>query len=129
MNKIYILIVAILLLTACGNQQTPISEVVGNSPPTVATVGSPTTPTSESATASVESATSTVEITVPLVGEEFVGNVDSITAGSWTIGSHVFIITSGTEIKDSIQVNDQVKVHFVTNADGTYTATELELNN
>ncbi len=53
--------------------------------------------------------------------------MEAISADSWQVSGQVFAFTAQTEIKDNIVVGDPVKVHFVTNPDGTMTATEIEL--
>jgi hypothetical protein len=58
---------------------------------------------------------------------EFSGHVEEITADSWTVDGQVFMVNPHTEIKDNILRSDMVKVHYVINADGTFTATEIEL--
>jgi hypothetical protein len=60
-------------------------------------------------------------------GDEFTGIVEAIGADSWQVSGQVFAFTDQTEIKDNIVVGDPVKVHFLTNSDGTMTATEIEL--
>jgi hypothetical protein len=60
-------------------------------------------------------------------GDEFTGIVEAISADSWQVSGQVFAFTAQTEVKDNIVVGDPVKVHFVTNPDGTMTATEIEL--
>ena len=57
---------------------------------------------------------------------EFIGLVEAITADSWQVGGQTLGVTSQTEFKDNILLGDRVKVHFVLNADGTMTATEIE---
>jgi hypothetical protein len=60
-------------------------------------------------------------------GEEFTGVVEAINADSWVVSGQTFAFTAQTEVKNNILVGDLVKVHFVTNQDGTMTATEIEL--
>jgi hypothetical protein len=59
-------------------------------------------------------------------GNEAFGPVDSITADTVVIGGQTFAITNGSEFKDQIQAGNFVKVHFVLNADGTYSIVEIE---
>ena len=61
-------------------------------------------------------------------GDEFTGTVEAISADSWQVSGQTFTFTAQTEVKDNIVVGDLVKVHFVTNPDGTKTATEIELS-
>lgn len=58
--------------------------------------------------------------------DEFTGVVEAINPDSWLVSGQTFAFTAQTEIKDNIVVGDLVKVHFVTNPDGTMTATEIE---
>ena len=59
-------------------------------------------------------------------GSEAFGPVDSITADTVVVGGQVFALTNGSEFKDLVQAGDFVKVHFVLNADGTYSIVEIE---
>jgi len=59
--------------------------------------------------------------------KEFSGVVETISPDSWQVGGQVFIVNPHTEIKGNILVGDNVKVHFLNNGDGTFTATEIEL--
>jgi hypothetical protein len=59
--------------------------------------------------------------------KEFTGTADAIGADEWTVGGQLFQVNAQTEIKGNIQLGDMVKVHFVNNTDGTFTATEIEL--
>ena len=59
-------------------------------------------------------------------GNEAFGSVDSITADAVVIGGQTFALTNGSEFKNLIAAGDFVKVHFVLNADGTYTIVEIE---
>jgi hypothetical protein len=59
---------------------------------------------------------------------EFVGVVVSIGASQWVIGDHTVIVTAATELKDTIQVGDTVKVHAQAGSDGVLTAREIELS-
>jgi hypothetical protein len=60
--------------------------------------------------------------------DEFTGIVEAISADSWQVSGQAFTFSAQTEVKDNIVVGDLVKVHFVTNPDGTMTATEIELS-
>jgi hypothetical protein len=59
--------------------------------------------------------------------KEFSGVVETISPNSWQISGQVFIVNGQTEIKGNILVGDKVKVQFLNNSDGTFTATEIEL--
>jgi hypothetical protein len=60
-------------------------------------------------------------------GDEFTGIVEAISADTWQVSGQAFTFSAQTEVKDNIVVGDLGKVHFVTNPDGTMTATEIEL--
>jgi hypothetical protein len=60
-------------------------------------------------------------------GDEFTGIVEAINGDSWQVSGQIFGFTSQTEVKDNIVVGDKVKVHYLKNADGSMTATEIEL--
>lgn len=58
---------------------------------------------------------------------EITGKLEAITPEAWTVKGQVFQITPQTEIKDEIFLGDVVKIHYLKNSDGTFTATEIEL--
>jgi hypothetical protein len=58
-------------------------------------------------------------------GEVF-GVVEALTADSITIDGVTYQFASFTEFKDAIAVGDQVKIHVIVNADGTFTIREIE---
>jgi Domain of unknown function (DUF5666) len=62
-----------------------------------------------------------------LPDQEITGKVEAFSPESWTVKGQVFLVNSQTEIKDAIFLGDVVKVHYITNADGSFTATEIEL--
>lgn len=62
-----------------------------------------------------------------LPNQEITGKVEAFSPESWTVKGQVFLVNSQTEIKDAIFLGDVVKVHYITNADGAFTATEIEL--
>ena len=57
---------------------------------------------------------------------EAFGKVESITLDTVVIGGQTFTIANGAEFKNQIQAGDFVKVHFLLNADGTMSITEIE---
>lgn len=60
-------------------------------------------------------------------GNETVGTVDAITDTSITIGGQTYSFAPGAEIKGTITAGSSVKLHFVTNADGTLSVREVEI--
>lgn len=58
---------------------------------------------------------------------EFYGTVTAINGNIYTIDDQQVIINENTEVKNSIQIGDVVKVHAWTAADGSLTAREIEL--
>lgn len=58
--------------------------------------------------------------------QEIVGTVSSVQNGSITINGVTYSIADFTEFKDAIAAGDQVKVHVIVNADGTFTIREIE---
>ncbi|MBI4732258.1 MAG: hypothetical protein HY781_09080 [Chloroflexi bacterium] len=58
---------------------------------------------------------------------EFVGVVESIAADQWIVSGQVVLITSQTEIKDTIVAGDTVKVHTYLDENNALTAREIEL--
>jgi len=58
--------------------------------------------------------------------QEISGVVEAITTDSITIGGVVYMLADFTEFNDLIALGDQVKVHVIVNADGTFTIREIE---
>ena len=58
--------------------------------------------------------------------QEVIGTVEAITADSITINGVTYLISDFTEFNDLISVGDQVKIHVIVNADGTFTISEIE---
>ena len=59
---------------------------------------------------------------------EIIGVVEAITDDTVTIAGVTYQLASSTEFKDLVAVGDQVKIHFVVNADGTFTILEVEIS-
>lgn len=59
---------------------------------------------------------------------EFSGIVDAITDTSIIIDGVEYSLADFTEIKGLVSVGDQVKIHVIVNADGTFTIREIELS-
>jgi uncharacterized membrane protein YgcG len=59
---------------------------------------------------------------------EITGVVESMGAETWMVGGQEIAVTATTEIKDSIQVGDVVKVHLVRDSAGALVAREIELD-
>jgi len=59
---------------------------------------------------------------------EFRGVVEALTAESITINGVVYNLADFTEFKDVVSVGDQIKIHYIVNADGTFTIREVELS-
>lgn len=58
--------------------------------------------------------------------QEVSGLVEAITTDSITIDGVVYMLADFTEFKDLIAMGDQVKIHVIVNADGTFTIREIE---
>jgi hypothetical protein len=58
--------------------------------------------------------------------DEIFGLVEAITTDSITIGGVTYQLAGITEFKDVIALGDQVKIHVIVNADGTFTIREIE---
>ena len=58
---------------------------------------------------------------------EAFGKVDSITLDTVVIAGQAFTIANGAEFKNQIQAGNFVKVHFLLNADGTMSITQIEI--
>lgn len=57
---------------------------------------------------------------------EVFGTVQALTANTVTINGVAYSLANFTEFKDTISVGDQVKLHVMVNADGTFTVREIE---
>jgi hypothetical protein len=55
------------------------------------------------------------------------GKVEAIAPDAWTVNGQLFTVNAETEIKGSILLGDVVKVQYVVNTDGIFTATEIQL--
>jgi len=62
----------------------------------------------------------------PANDQEVSGIVEAITTDSITINGVVYMIADFTEFKDIIAMGNQVKIHVIVNADGTFTIREIE---
>lgn len=60
------------------------------------------------------------------VGQEAFGVVEALTADAITIDGVTYSFADFTEFKNVIAVGDQVKIHVIVNADGTFTIREIE---
>jgi hypothetical protein len=58
--------------------------------------------------------------------DEVFGVVEAITLDSITVGGVTYQLADFTEFKDAIAVGDQVKIHVIVNADGSFTIREIE---
>lgn len=59
------------------------------------------------------------------LGNDTVGTVETVTDTAITINGQTYTLVPGTEVKGTVTAGTIVKLHFITNADGTFTATEL----
>jgi len=60
-------------------------------------------------------------------GNEATGTVQAITDTSITIGGQTYTFAPGAEIKGTIAAGALVKLHFITNADGSLSIREVEI--
>ncbi len=60
--------------------------------------------------------------------QEFFGVVESMAPNVWVVTGRTFSITAATEIKGNIVAGNTVKVHYLVNADGSFTAREISLD-
>lgn len=60
-------------------------------------------------------------------GTEAFGTLETLTDTSITVGGETFTMAPGAEINGQLLPGDLVKLHFVTNADGTLSVTEVEI--
>ncbi len=58
---------------------------------------------------------------------EAYGTVDGFDANTIVIGGQSFTVANGAEFKNAIQAGNYVKVHFILNADGSMSITQVEL--
>jgi hypothetical protein len=98
----------------------PTVEADSNSTPDPAATSSPDTNVSNSSDPSSTQA-------APASQNEIFGTIEAITADTITVNGVTYNLAQGfTEIKDSLAVGNQVKVHVILNADGTFTIREIE---
>ena len=83
----------------------------------------------ESATSTPEPAATETSVVFDDNSNEAVGAVEAITDTSITIAGQTYTFAPGAEIKGTIEVGTIVKLHFVTNADGTLSVSEVEMAN
>jgi hypothetical protein len=57
---------------------------------------------------------------------EIFGAVEAISSDAITINGVTYNLASFTQIKDTLTVGDQVKLHVIVNADGSFTIREIE---
>lgn len=60
--------------------------------------------------------------------QEFFGVVESIAPNVWVVAGRTFSVTTATEIKGNIAAGNTVKIHYLVNADGSFTAHEISLD-
>jgi len=60
--------------------------------------------------------------------DEITGIVEAIQDGYWIIAGLTVYISDSTEINDTIQVGDLVKLHVLSQADGSWLAVKIELD-
>jgi hypothetical protein len=58
---------------------------------------------------------------------EFTGTLTAVNGDLWTIAGQAVRVVGATEIKDTVQVGDEVKVHATAGTDGVLVAREIEL--
>lgn len=94
--------------------------------PSAADLVEMTTSTPDVSSTSVPGSPASQGLVFDSSGTEAVGTVESITNASITIGGQTFTFASGVEIKGAIVPGALVKLHFITNADGTLSVREIE---
>ena len=83
----------------------------------------------EAATSTPEPAATETSVVFDDNSNEAVGAVEAIDDTSITIAGQTYTFALGAEIKGIIDVGTIVKLHFVTNADGTLSVSEVEMAN
>jgi hypothetical protein len=83
----------------------------------------------ESATSTPGPAVTETSIVFDNNSNEAIGAVEAITDTSITIGGLTYTFSPGAELKGTIVVGTLVKLHFVTNADGTLSVSQVEVAN
>jgi hypothetical protein len=66
------------------------------------------------------------EIQTDLEDEKFTGIIQSITGNTWVIGGETFVTNNATRLDNGLAVGVVARVEFVTMADGTNRAVEIE---
>jgi len=81
----------------------------------------------ESATSTPEAGSSGTPVVFNDDGTVAVGAVEALTDTSITIGGQSYTLAQGAEIKGVIAVGTLVKLHFITNADGSLSIQDVEI--
>jgi hypothetical protein len=106
------------------------AEVAADGAVTAKSVESPSAgDLAESTTSTPEPAATETSVVFDDNSNEAVGTVEAITDTSITIAGQTYTFAPGAEIKGAIEVGTIVKLHFVTNADGTLSVSEVEIAN
>lgn len=58
--------------------------------------------------------------------QKFTGTIESISGDVWTIGGRAFKVTATTQLDGGLAIGVQARVEFITMADGTMQATEIQ---
>lgn len=67
-----------------------------------------------------------IKIQNEMAQDRFSGTIQSISAGSWVIGGRTFKVNAATRLDDGLIAGAKARVEFVTLADGSMLATEIE---
>jgi hypothetical protein len=59
---------------------------------------------------------------------ELTGTVETIAINYWVVSGQIIYIVDDTDIQESIQISDHVTVHYIIEANGSFTAVGIEKN-
>ena len=80
-----------------------------------------------SAAAPTQAASTEAPVAFDNKGNEATGTVQTITETSITVGGQTYAFAPGVEVKGAIAAGALVKLHFITNADGSLSVREIEI--
>lgn len=109
--------VVALKVESSGNDDVP--ALPSAEPSSTPAPGASPVPSPEATTPSAPQAARASEI-------EVFGTVEALTATTITVNGLTYGLSSFTEFKDAIGIGDQVKLHVLSNPDGTFSIRELE---
>lgn len=116
-------VIALKVESTVKDPSASVNSADSSSTPEPITTASPDASSTPDVSSTTEPSSSPITGTVE---NEIFGVVESITAETITVNGVTYSLAGLTEIKDTLLVGDQVKLHVTPNADGTFTVREVE---